>query len=451
MALSVGLISLGCAKNLVDSEIILGLLAKAGYQITKSPDEADILIVNTCGFIEAARKESIQAILEAGSYKKGGACRLLIVAGCLAQRYPQELLDEMPEIDGLTGTGAVPEIVQLVSRALNGERVSAVTVPGYTHNKDLPRLQATLTHTAYLKIAEGCSNSCSFCVIPALRGPSRSRPLDDLVREAVQLQTRGVKELILVAQDTTLYGQDLYGRPSLPELLQALDALAIPWIRLLYTHPARVTSALIETMVGAKHVLRYLDMPVQHADTEVLKRMRRGITGDKQRVLVETLRKSVPGIVLRTTFLVGFPGESESAFQTLLDFMAEAAFERAGVFAYSREDGTAASAMLPQLPNQVKKDRLDQAMRLQKGISHKFNETKVGNKIKVLVEEQDRLGRWMGRSEADAPEVDGRVFLKRGLPLSAGDFVDVVVQRAGDYDLWGEMDNLQKTGNAADS
>ncbi|HUW63798.1 MAG TPA: 30S ribosomal protein S12 methylthiotransferase RimO [Spirochaetia bacterium] len=438
MAFTVGLISLGCAKNLVDSEVVLGLLSQAGYEVTPSPDEADILIVNTCAFIEAARKESIQAILEAGGYKKGGKCRLLLVTGCLAQRYPQELLAEIPEIDGLAGTGAVPAIVGLVSRALNGERVVAVGAPGYTYSADLPRLQATQAHTAYLKIAEGCSNRCSFCVIPDLRGPSRSRPLDELLREAAQLQAKGVRELILVAQDTTLYGQDLDGRTRLPELLRALDGLAIPWIRLLYAHPARITPTLMETMAGARHVLRYLDMPLQHADTEVLRRMRRGITGDEQMTLVENLRKSLPGLVLRTTFLVGFPGESESAFQTLLDFMTRARFERAGVFAYSREEGTAACTMSPQVPGPVKTERLRRAMQLQKDISRQFNETMVGQTIKVLMESRDRHGRWTGRSVADAPGVDGQVFLQQGPAMVAGELVDVLVKRAGDYDLWGE-------------
>ena len=437
MALTVGLVSLGCAKNLVDSEVLLGLLSQAGYEITPRPDQADILIVNTCAFIEPARKESVRAILEAGGYKQTGKCRLLLVTGCLAQRYPEELLAEMPEIDGLAGTGAVPEIAGLVSRALNGEKVVAVGAPGYTYSSDLPRLQATLPHTAYLKIAEGCSNRCSFCVIPGLRGQTRSRPLPELVREAGQLQAGGVKELILVAQDTTLYGHDLAGRTRLPDLLRALDGLGVPWIRLLYAHPARVSPALLETLAGARHVLPYLDLPLQHADTGVLRAMRRGVTGEEQMALVQSLRRQVPGIVLRTTFLVGFPGEDEAAFQNLLEFMAWARFERAGVFAYSREEGTAAAAMSPRVPGAVKKERRRRAMELQKDISRRFNESRVDQTIRVLVERRDRRGRWVGRSGADAPGVDGRVYVKAPEP-SAGEFLDVRVTKAGAYDLWAE-------------
>jgi len=438
LALNVGLISLGCAKNLVDSEVMLGLLSQAGYAVTSDPLEADILIVNTCAFIEAARQESVQAILEAGGYKDRGRCRLLLVTGCLAQRYPRELQDEMPEIDGLAGTGAVPEIVGLVRRAMAGEKVVAVGAPGYTHRADLPRLQATAPHTAYLKIAEGCSNRCAFCVIPDLRGPSRSRPLDELLREAAKLRDRGVRELILVAQDTTLYGRDLDAKTSLAALLRALDALGIPWIRLLYAHPARITPALMETVATGAHIVKYLDIPLQHADTEILRRMRRGVTGEQELALVESLRRSIPGLVLRTTFLVGFPGEDEAAFQTLLDFMARARFERAGVFAYSREEGTAAAAMGPRVPGPVKKERRRRALQLQKDISRRFNETRVGTTIKVLVENRDRRGRWVGRSAADAPGVDGQVIIHRGVELTAGQFADVRVKKAGAYDLWGE-------------
>jgi len=436
LAINIGLISLGCAKNLVDSEVILGLLSRAGYAVTPRPEDADVLIVNTCAFIEAARRESVRTILEAAGYKENGRCRVLLVTGCLAQRYAAQLAAEMPEIDGLAGTGAVPEIVDVVKRSLAGEKVVAVGAPGYAHSGSLPRLQATPPHTAYLKIAEGCSNRCAFCIIPDLRGPSRSRPPDELLREADELQSRGVRELILVAQDTTLYGRDLDPPISLAGLLRDLDGLGIPWIRLLYLHPARVTPALIEAVAGGRHILPYLDTPMQHADTEILRRMRRGVTGQQQLALVETLRRSIPGLVLRTTFLVGFPGEDEAAFQTLLDFMATARFERAGVFTYSREEKTAAAGQGPHVPAAVKKDRRRRAMQLQKDISRRFNEGRVGASITVLLENRDGRGRWVARSAADAPDVDGRVYVERAPQWAAGEFAEVTVKKAGAYDLW---------------
>ncbi|RJQ29451.1 MAG: 30S ribosomal protein S12 methylthiotransferase RimO [Peptococcaceae bacterium] len=438
----VGMVSLGCPKNLVDSEIMLGLLEKAGYIIVNKEQEADVLIVNTCSFIDDAKEESIKAILETAQNKKKGKCRVLLVAGCLAQRYGAELLAGLPEVDGIIGTGSVPEIAAAVRQALAGERMIAVAKPGFEYTGGLPRVSSTPPFSAYLKIADGCNNCCSYCVIPGVRGSYRSRPFEDVIEEAAALVNRNVREIILVAQDTTAYGMDRYGRYRLAELLRQLAAIdGLRWLRFLYTYPTRLGQDLIEVMAGEPKICRYLDVPLQHVSDGVLTRMNRQMRQKDIRQLIERLRSVLPGLVLRTSFIVGFPGETESEFQELLDFMAEMKFERVGVFTYSREEGTAAALMPGQVGEQKKGERRERAMLLQQEISYACNRAMIGKVITVLVEEAaaEKKGLFWGRSEADAPAIDGVVYIKTGKELVPGDFVQVLVKEAYPYDLGGVL------------
>ncbi|RJQ28145.1 MAG: 30S ribosomal protein S12 methylthiotransferase RimO [Peptococcaceae bacterium] len=438
----VGMVSLGCPKNLVDSEIMLGLLEKAGYIVINDEQEADVLIVNTCSFIDDAKEESIKAILETAQNKKRGKCRALLVAGCLAQRYGPELLADLPEVDGIIGTGSVPEIVAAVRQALTGERTVAVAKPGFEYAGGLPRVSSTPPFSAYLKIADGCNNCCSYCVIPDVRGSYRSRPFEDVIEEAADLVNRGVREIILVAQDTTAYGIDRYGRYRLAGLLRQLAAIdGLRWLRFLYTYPTRLGQDLIEVIAGEPKICRYLDVPLQHASDGVLSRMNRQMRQKDIRQLIERLRSALPGLVLRTSFIVGFPGETKSEFQELLDFMAEVKFERAGVFTYSREEGTAAALMSGQVDEQKKDERQERAMLLQQEISYARNRAMIGKIITVLVEgaAAEKKGVFWGRSEADAPAIDGVVYVKTGKELAPGDFVQVLVKEAYPYDLGGVL------------
>jgi ribosomal protein S12 methylthiotransferase len=434
------MVSLGCAKNLVDTELMLGQLDAAGFIITPRPEEADVLLVNTCGFITPAKEESIDQILDLAQYKKSGRCRVLLVTGCLAQRYPGELLDEMPEIDGVLGTGMVDRVVDVVRRALAGERVLAVGEPGFDYDADLPRIRTTAEHTAYVKIAEGCSNCCTYCAIPSIRGPYRSRTLESIRQEVEALAAGGVKEVILVAQDTTRYGLDLYGERKLAPLLRSLNGISgIRWIRVLYGHPDGITAELIDVFLSCDKICRYIDLPLQHASPAVLARMGRGSSAYRLRELVHKLRRAIPGLTLRTTFMVGFPGEREEDFQQLLDFMREMRFERAGVFKFCAEEGTPAAAMTGQVPEEVKEERYHRAMALQQQISLEHNRSLVGSLVSVLVEGK-KGSRYFGRTQADAPEIDGRVYFTAGrVTPSPGDFVLVKITRAGEYDLMGEL------------
>lgn len=454
--ITVGMISLGCAKNLVDSEVMLGLLAQAGFRITPRRDEADVLVVNTCGFIREAKEEAIEAILEAAREKESGRCRALVVAGCLAQRYREELKREIPEIDAVLGTGEVGRIAdlvkQLLGRGANGGTGGAgggtvndeeEAPPGFLYGSGVPRIRSTPPYTAYLKIAEGCDNRCSYCVIPYLRGPYRSRPLEVVLEEAESLAAQGVKELILVAQDTTLYGMDLYGRPRLPELLARLAAVRdLRWIRVLYTYPARITGELAEVMAGEPKVCRYLDLPFQHGSDRILRAMNRRGSRDEAMRLVENLRARLPGLAIRTSFIVGFPGEEEGDFQQLLDFMEKARFDHAGVFLYSREEGTPAGYRSDQVPEKLKCSRYRRAMRVQRRISREINRSLVGSRMEVLVEEIRGRG-LVGRGPRHAPGVDGVVYLTNGRAVP-GDFVSARLTGATDYDLRGEVDVSQR-------
>ncbi|MHB1041938.1 MAG: 30S ribosomal protein S12 methylthiotransferase RimO [Eubacteriales bacterium] len=444
MAWKVGLVSLGCPKNLVDSEIMLGFLKKDGFIITNREEEADVMIVNTCAFINDAKEESINTIFELARHKKDGNLKLLIAAGCLAQRYASELTKGIPEIDSLTGTGDVEDIVQVVSRAISGVRSNPGEDPGYLPVAGISRLLSTPSYSAYLKIGEGCDNRCSYCVIPAIRGPYRSRAMEDVLNEAALLAEGGVREFVLVAQDTTRYGIDIFGRPALADLLVKLARLeGVTWLRVMYAYPSLVTDRLIESIASEKKICRYLDLPIQHASDRILSKMNRRERRKDILKLVEKLRSAIPDIALRTSFIVGFPGETAEDFQELLDFMSTVRFDRVGVFAYSPEEDTPAAAMSGQVPEEVKYERRKKAMALQQGVSLQRNIEKKGREITVLVEGRTagKGSAYYGRSEGDAPEVDGMVHIRSNKDLKPGQFVRVKITGASEYDLTGEVKN----------
>ncbi|HBX22493.1 MAG TPA: 30S ribosomal protein S12 methylthiotransferase RimO [Desulfotomaculum sp.] len=439
MLLNIGFISLGCAKNRVDSEIMLGCLHRAGYNVTGEVEKAEIIVVNTCGFITAAKEESIAAILDAAHFKDTGRCKKILVAGCLAQRYGQELLDEIPEIDGVMGTGSVPEIVDVLNRISAGERPMVLESAGYEYPSPGARILTTPVHSAYLKIAEGCDSRCTYCAIPGIRGPYHSRPQESIIAEAQELCARGVRELVVVAQETTRYGVDLYGRYQLADLLVQLESIEqCRWIRLMYCHPDSLTRELIELVAGSEKICRYIDLPLQHANKRILRMMNRKGTGEELLGLVGHLRRAVPGLTLRTTFLVGFPGETEAEFNELLEFMATARFERAGVFGYSPEEGTAAAMLPDRIDESIIKERVDRAMVLQQTISLEHNKAMIGRELAVLAEgwDDDQSMYW-GRWEGDAPEIDGKVYFASVDEVAPGDFVRVKVLDASEYDLTG--------------
>jgi ribosomal protein S12 methylthiotransferase len=433
--IAVALVSLGCAKNLVDSEVMLGLLKEEGFTLTIDTEAADVVVVNTCGFIDAAKQESINTILELAKLKEN-RCRLLLAAGCLAQRYGEELLARMPELDGLVGTRDTGAIAGAVKKALSGQK------PVYTGGEhpaaeDAPRLLATPGHTAFLKVAEGCDNNCSYCAIPAIRGPYRSRKLSVLVTEAAGLAARGVRELNLVAQDITLYGTDLAGRRQLAPLLKELAALdGIAWIRLLYAYPERVDTELMALMAAEKKVCNYLDLPLQHADNRILAGMGRRLTREAAFSLLAELRRNVPGIVLRSSFIIGFPGEGEKEFANLLDFLSAARLERAGFFAYSREEGTPACSFRGQVPEKIRQERLRRALAVQSQIMEEQSRALKGKILPVMLDgpsaQDPRVT--LGRTEGHAPEVDGyvRVAGRHGPP---GRIVQAVISGADGRDL----------------
>jgi len=411
--------SLGCPKNLLDTEVMLGTLASSGYALAERLEDADVAVVNTCAFIESAREESVKAILDVAELRESGQLRALVVAGCMPQRYGAELAKELPEVDAFLGTGAFPEIARALDRALAGEGRGVYVEAGRTHLYDdaSPRLLTGPGHSAYVKIAEGCDRVCAFCAIPGIRGRFQSRRLESLVTEAETLAAAGVRELNLVAQDSTSWGKDLtpvagQGRPKLPELLRALDAVdGLDWIRLLYVYPSAVNDELIDAFAGAKRVLPYVDVPLQHASDRMLERMRRGTTAERQRLLVARLRERIPGVTLRTTVIVGFPGETEDDFQALLDFAAESRFDRLGIFRYSDEEGTAAFDLDGKVPQRVARDRYRRLASLQSGIQAEKLGALVGSEATVLVDHAIGAGRARGRLASQAPEIDGVVFL----------------------------------------
>lgn len=435
----IGFISLGCDKNRVDTEIMLGYLQQAGYTLTGDLDEAEIIVVNTCGFINEAKEDSINAILDVAQYKEKGNCRYLLVTGCLAQRYGHELLMDMPEIDGVMGTGLIPEIVSVLKKMQTGDRVAEIHEPGYVYSNRAPRLLTTPVHTAYLKIAEGCNNCCSYCAIPAIRGPYRSREIEDILAEAEELCSKGIKELVIVAQDTTRYGLDLYGRLALADLLRELVTLKqCRWIRLMYCYPDYVTGELIKVMASSPKICRYMDLPLQHINPRILRLMNRPSSREKIINLIDNMRQAIPGLALRTTFIIGFPGETEAEFQELLDFMKQIKFERAGVFGFSPEEGTAAVSLPDKVSENVIAERVERAMLLQQQISLARNKKLVDRELTVLVEGWDvEVNMYWGRTEADAPDVDGKVYFAAEEEVRQGDFVRVRVLDAAEYDLLG--------------
>ena len=434
-------ISLGCDKNLVDSEVMLGLLDKKGYQIVDSEEDADIIVVNTCCFIHDAKEESIQTILEMAEYKKEGRLKALIVTGCLAQRYQQEIIDEIPEVDAVLGTTSYDHIVEAVEEALAGNgHVVLEDVDAFPEVEE-KRLVTTGGHYAYLKIAEGCDKHCTYCIIPKLRGNYRSVPMEKLVAEAKDLADQGVKELILVAQETTVYGKDLYGEKSLHKLLRELCKIpGIQWIRILYCYPEEIYDELIQTIKEEKKVCHYLDLPIQHASDAVLKRMGRRTSKAQLVEIIGKLRKEIPDISLRTTLITGFPGETEEQHEELKDFVDEMEFDRLGVFTYSPEEDTPAATLPDQIPEEVKEDRQAELMELQQEIAFDLAEDMVGREVLVMIEGKVAdENAYVGRTYKDAPNVDGLIFINTDEELMSGDFARVRVTGALEYDLIGEL------------
>lgn len=440
MEYKVGMISLGCPKNQVDAEHMLALMDAEGWEIVDYVDGCDVVIVNTCGFIDDAKKEAIENILDMVELKKEGVIGKIIVTGCLAQRYKEEIVKEIPEVDAVVGIGANGDIIKTVEEVMD----SVSTIEKYPPRCDLPlegqRILTTPQYWAYLKIGEGCSNRCTYCTIPSIRGNMRSRSMENVIEEAKQLAELGVKELILIAQDTTSYGLDLYGELKLPELINELCKIdSIEWIRLLYCYPDRITDELVETMKNQDKVVNYIDLPLQHADDKILKAMNR--RGDQAliRSVISKLRAEIPDVVIRTTFIVGFPGEGEEEFETLAEFVNEIEFDRLGVFTFSPQEGTPAFDMEGQVDEDVKTRRGEVIMQDQYSIMDEKNNEKIGKTYKVVVEEYDGYSdSYTGRTYMDAPEIDGLVKFTSQKDLDIGDFVDVEIFDVEDYDLIGE-------------
>lgn len=441
MSIKVGMVSLGCAKNQVDAEMMLFTLRQSGYKIVNEAALADVAIVNTCGFIEQAKQESIDEILELAKLKKEGKIKAIIVTGCLAERYQSEVMKELYEVDAVLGIGANADIAQVIEKALGGEKTAS-----FPNKLCLPleggRIQSTPPYYAYLKISEGCDNCCTYCAIPQIRGRFRSRKKEALVEEAKGLAARGVKELIVIAQDTTRYGEDLYGKPSLDELLKELVKIdGIKWIRLLYCYPDRITDNLLDTIAENDKILNYIDIPLQHCDERILKAMNRRGSREQLEELIAKIRSRLPGVVLRTTLITGFPGESNDEFNELSEFVNKMKFERLGCFAYSQEEGTKAAEMENQIDEEVKLKRQDIIMQQQQGIMYDYCQSLIGSTITVLTEGFDRYAEcYYGRSEGDSPDVDGKVFFtaseKKPKP---GDFVKVKLDDCLDCDPIGAM------------
>ena len=434
-------ISLGCDKNLVDSEVMIGLLADRGYQMTDDETQADVIVINTCCFIHDAKEESIQTILEMAEYKKTGTLKALIVTGCLAQRYQNEILEEIPEVDEVLGTTSYDKIVDAIQEALEGKSgvrigdIDALPLP------ETKRLVTTGGHFAYLKIAEGCDKHCTYCIIPKIRGNYRSVPMERLVKEAQALAEDGVKELILVAQETTIYGVDLYGEKSLHRLLRELCKISgIRWIRILYCYPEEIDDNLIQVMKEEPKICHYLDLPIQHASTKILGRMGRRTSREDLEEIIGKLRREIPDIAIRTTLITGFPGETKEQHEELMDFVDQMEFDRLGVFTYSPEEGTPAAEMEDQIPEEVKEDRQAELMELQQEIAFDLAEDMIGREVLVMIEGKVAdENAYVGRTYKDAPNVDGLIFVNTDEELMSGDFARVKVTGAAEYDLIGEL------------
>ena len=435
-------VSLGCDKNLVDSEVMLGIIRERGFKITNDEKDADISVVNTCCFIEDAKAESINTILEMAEYKKIGKCKALIVTGCMGQRYHNEIAEEIPEVDGIIGTTSYENITKVIDEALEGHFTEEMNSIDYLPVEgEVNRVMTTGGYFSYLKIAEGCDKHCTYCIIPSLRGKYRSRPMDALVKEAEYLAKNGVKELILVAQETTLYGTDIYGEKKLPELLRNLCKVeGIEWIRLLYCYPEEITDELIQTIKEEEKICHYIDMPIQHASDNVLKRMARKTNNAELRERIAKIKAEIPDICLRTTLISGFPGETKEDHEEVLDFIDDIEFDRLGVFAYSKEENTPAAKLDNQVEDEVKEARKEEIMALQQEISYDKSQEFIGATMKVLIEgklPEDNV--YIGRTFRDAPNVDGYCFVSCPYELMSGDFVNVKITEAKEYDLVGEV------------
>lgn len=439
--LKVGIVSLGCAKNLVDTEVMLGILDQAGLEIVNDPAEADVIIVNTCSFITEAKEESISTILQMAEYKETGKCKALIVAGCLSQRYKDELLAELPEIDALIGTGDWGRIGDAVQAIIAGKRPVFVGSAEGIYDETQPRIPTTPQFSMYVKIAEGCDNCCSYCVIPTVRGGFRSRTIESIVAEVQILAHKGVKEINLIAQDTTSYGRDLYGEPQLVDLLKALIPIdGIEWIRLLYCYPTYFTNELIELIASESKLCKYIDIPLQHTDNTILRAMNRRSTQEDAVAVLEKIRTQIPGVAIRTSLIVGFPGESDAHFKGMLSFVKDFRFDRVGVFRYSQEEGTPAATLPQQISEEVKEERYHQLMELQMQISQELNDALVGKKCMVLIEgENSGEPIIFGRTGREAPDIDGKVYLTKRPGIVAGDMVWAEITEGYAYDLSAEI------------
>lgn len=442
--MKVGFVSLGCPKNQLDTEVMLHEVAAAGYEITPEETEADVVIINTCGFIESAKKEAIENILDIAWLKKNHTLKAIVVTGCLAERYREGILEEFPEVDAVLGVGSIHNIVEAIESVTVKKKKGSKRKYSSFEDKETvalggDRILTTPDYMAYLKIAEGCDNRCAYCAIPSIRGKFRSRPMEDLVEEARQLESLGVRELCIVAQDITRYGLDLYGEYRLAELLRRItEATDIPWIRLLYCYPDKITDELIAEIRDNPKILKYIDLPIQHISDSMLTAMNRHGDSTMVRGVIEKLRREIPNIVIRTTFIVGFPGETEADFEELCEFVKTVKFERAGVFPYSREEDTPAYDFPNQIEEQTKQDRMDLLMREQLEINEARNAEKVGTVITVLCEDFDPVSEMhFGRSEEDAPEIDGKVYFRSEMRIAPGSFVRVKIREVVDYDLVG--------------
>jgi ribosomal protein S12 methylthiotransferase len=435
----VSIVTLGCPKNQADSELIKGLLMERGYSYEQDPALADIIVVNTCCFIEDAKRESINTLLEMAQYKITGRCRLLVASGCLAQRYGKELMREMPEIDVLLGTTSFPEIIEAISQAAQGKRVLNIRHPDFVLPEGLPRDSLGKSHYAYLRIAEGCDNHCSYCIIPRIRGSYRSRHWEDILEEGRYLVSGGAKELILIAQDTTGYGRDLYGERRLPWLINKLcDIDGLYWLRLLYCYPDGITRELIETMNAQPKLCNYLDIPIQHASDRILRRMNRRTTAAQTERLLSYVKENIPGVVIRSTVIVGFPGETDDDFRKLLTLVRKGYIDRLGVFVYSREEDTPAYGFSGRVPRSTAEQRREILMLEQQQISLRNNRAMVGKVLEVMTDGHDRDG-YYGRTYGDAPEIDNAVLFHSDKEIKAGEYVRVKVEHALEYDLVGRV------------
>lgn len=435
-------ISLGCDKNLVDSEVMLGLLTQAGYEITDEEDAADIAVVNSCCFIGDAKEESIETIIGLGELKKKGRLKLIVVCGCLGQRYEKEIKEELPEVDVIIGTTAYEDIVEAIEGALGGKRKNYFRPLDYLPECHYKKVSATGTYFSYLKIAEGCNKNCTYCIIPKVRGKYRSYPMEEILSTAVELVRNGAVELILVAQETTLYGEDLYGRKMLPELLKKLCTIeGLKWIRILYCYPEEITRELLETMKEEDKICNYLDIPIQHCSDSILRKMGRKTAKNELKEKISLIREILPDVALRTTLITGFPGEGEKEHRELMDFVEEMKFERLGVFTYSSEEGTKAALMEDQVPDEVKEQRKEELMLLQQKIAYEKAEDSIGRELKVMIEGRipDEEGVYIGRTYMDAPQVDGYIFVNCRGNLMSGDFIEAEVTDAKGYDLIGNI------------